>query len=193
MALLGYARVSTPDQSLEPQLDALRTAGCSVIFQDHGVSGGSTSRSGLDKLMHTLETGDTLVVWRLDRLGRSIRHLLEVVGVFRDRGIELRSLTENIDTSSASGRMVLHVMAAVAEFERALVSERTIAGLKAARARGKRPGRQRSLTDDQCADALRALREGATEDALAAHYNVHRRTLQRAIHRLRAARHQQAT
>lgn len=188
MALLGYARVSTPDQSLDPQLDALRAAGCCIVFQDHGVSGGSISRSGLDKLLQTLETGDTLVVWRLDRLGRSIRHLLEVVGVLRERGIELRSLTEAIDTSSASGRMVLHVMAAVAEFERALVSERTKVGLKAARARGKRPGRQRSLTDDQCADALQALREGASEDALAAHYNVHVRTLQRAVHRARAAR-----
>jgi len=122
MALLGYARVSTPDQSLAPQLDALRAAGCCIVFQDHGVSGGSISRSGLDKLLQTLETGDTLVVWQLDRLGRSIRHLLEVVGVLRERGIELRSLTEAKDTSSASGRIVLHVMAAVAEFERARVN-----------------------------------------------------------------------
>ena len=189
MALLGYARVSTHEQNLEPQLDALRAAGCSQIFEDHGVSGMSMSRTGLNSLMNGLRAGDTLVVYRLDRLGRSIRHLLEIVGILREKGIEFRSLTENVDTASASGRMVFHIMAAVAEFERALLSERTIAGLKAARARGKRPGRQRSLTDEQCAEVLRAIRDdGVTEAALAAHYNVHLRTLQRAVHRARAAR-----
>ncbi len=188
MALLGYARVSTHEQNLELQLDALRAADCSQIFEDHGVSGMSMSRTGLNSLMNGLRAGDTLVVYRLDRLGRSIRHLLDIAGILRERGIELRSLNENVDTASASGRMVFHIMAAVSEFERALLSERTIAGLKAARARGKRPGRQRSLTDEQCFEALRAISDGATETALAAHYNVHIRTLQRAVYRARAAR-----
>lgn len=186
MALLGYARVSTNEQSLTPQLDALRAAGCSEIYEDHGVSGMSISRAGLNGLIGCLRAGDTLVVYRLDRLGRSIRHLLEIVGMLRERGVEFRSLTENVDTGSASGRMVFHIMAAVAEFERALLSERTIAGLKAARARGRLPGRRPSLTDEQCADALRAIRDdGATETALAERYNVHPRTVRRAVHRAR--------
>lgn len=186
--VIGYARVSTQAQSLESQLNALRAAGCAKIFEDHGVSGTATRRSGLDKMMKRLRRGDTLVVARLDRLGRSIRHLLTVVAMLQARGVELRSLGESIDTDSASGRMIFHVFAAVAEFERSLISERTKAGLKAARARGKRPGRQRLLSDDQGADALRALREGATAAVLAAQYNVHVRTLQRAVYRARSVR-----
>jgi len=189
MVLIGYARVSTQAQSLESQLNALRAAGCAKIFEDHGVSGTATRRSGLDKMMKRLRRGDILVVARLDRLGRSLRHLVTVVAVLQDKGVELRSLAESIDTGSASGRMIFHLFAAVAEFERSLISERTIAGLRAARARGKRPGRQPLLSDEQCTEALRAISdEGATEEALAAKYNVHVRTLQRAVHRVRTVR-----
>nr|WP_132565344.1 recombinase family protein [Rhizobium sullae] len=183
MARIGYARVSTPDQNLETQRDALQAVGCDRIFEDFGVSGASRHRTGLERALRFLKEGDTLVICRLDRLGRSISHLIAIVGRLQSRGVELLSLTENIDTNSASGRMIFHVMAAVAEFERALIIERTMAGLAAARARGKVPGRRPILTDEQCEEARRALEGGTRARDIAARFNIHPRTLMRAASR----------
>lgn len=139
--MIGYARVSTNDQNLELQIDALNHAGCHRIFQDSGVSGVLAKRPALSNTLNCLERGDTLVTWRLDRLGRSLSHLIALVSELEDRGIAFRSLTEAIDTRTASGRLLFHVMGALAEFERSLISERTKAGMAAARARGKIFGR----------------------------------------------------
>jgi DNA invertase Pin-like site-specific DNA recombinase len=146
--LLGYARISTPDQDLALQLDALDAAGCDRIFPDVA-SGAKTARPELEKLMDYIREGDTLVAWKLDRLGRSMKHLIDTVGALRERGIQFRSLREGIDTSTPAGKLVFHMFASLAEFERDLIIERTEAGLAAARARGRHGGRPRSLTPRQ--------------------------------------------
>ncbi len=138
---LGYARVSTLDQDPALQLDALTTAGCDRVFVDKA-SGKLASRPALDELLEQLRPGDTVVVWRLDRLGRSLKHLIETVQGLEQRGVAFVSLTESIDTSTPGGRLVFHVFGALAEFERDLIRERTMAGLSAARARGRRGGRR---------------------------------------------------
>lgn len=134
----GYARVSTGDQDARLQHDALTAAGCYRIFTDTA-SGSLESRPELDKLLDQLRPGDTLVVWRLDRLGRSIRHLIDQLAGLQERGVEFRSLQENIDTSSSGGRLIFHIFASLAEFERDLIRERTNAGLEAAPAAGRPP------------------------------------------------------
>lgn len=140
--LIGYARVSTDDQSLEGQLDALRQAGCDPVFHDVA-SGARTERRGLDEALSTVTEGDTLVVYRLDRLGRSLGHLVNLVTELRERGVQFRSLSDGaIDTTTASGELVFHIFAALAQFERNLIRERTKAGLAAARARGRKGGRK---------------------------------------------------
>lgn len=146
--LIGYARVSTQDQNLELQLDALRAAGCGMVYQDKA-SGAKTDRPGLDEAFSHLRAGDTLVVWRLDRLGRTLRHLIETVADLEERGIGFRSLQESIDTTTSSGKLIFHVFSALAEFERNLTRERTQAGLTAARARGRKGGRPRKLDSAQ--------------------------------------------
>ena len=138
--LIGYARVSTDDQTLNLQRDALTKAGCSQLFTDT-LSGAAVERPGLVQALAYTRPGDTLVVWRLDRLGRSLRHLIETVTDLEQRGIGLRSLTEAIDTTSPGGKLVFHIFGALAEFERELIRERTRAGLTAARARGRTGGR----------------------------------------------------
>lgn len=144
--LIGYARVSTQDQLLDLQRDALKGAGCEKIFEDQ-ISGASRSRSGLDSALEVLRSGDTLVVWRLDRLGRSLPHLIETVGDLEKRGVGFRSLGEAIDTTSPSGTLVFQIFGAIAEFERNLIRERTQAGLAAARARGRMGGRPPKLNE----------------------------------------------
>lgn len=133
--IYGYVRVSTNHQDTELQRLALESAGCERIFEDK-ISGTKSDRPGLKKLLRTLSAGDTLVVWKLDRLGRSMRHLVVLVEELRERGINFRSLTDSIDTSTSMGRFFFHVMGAMAEMERELIVERTKAGLKAARAQG---------------------------------------------------------
>jgi DNA invertase Pin-like site-specific DNA recombinase len=155
-SLVGYARVSTIDQNPELQLDALEHAGCTRVFVDHA-SGAKTSRPQLDAALEYLRAGDTLCVWRLDRLGRSLPHLIQTAGELADRDIALRSLTEQIDTSSAGGRLIFHVFGALAEFERALIQERTHAGLAAARARGRKGGRRTVMTPQRIAAARSML------------------------------------
>ena len=138
--LIGYARISTTDQTLALQQDALKTAGCDRIFTDTA-SGSRTDRLGLVEALGYVRTGDTLVVWRLDRLGRSLAHLIETVRQLQERGVHFRSLQEQLDTGTSGGKLVFHVFGALAEFERDLIRERTMAGLAAARARGRRGGR----------------------------------------------------
>lgn len=143
--LIGYARISTQEQTLDLQQDALEAAGCERVFHD-AISGAQTERPGLDKALNHLREGDTLVVWRLDRLGRSLKHLIEVVATLQDLGISFRSLQESIDTTTSGGKLIFHVFGALAEFERSLMLERTKAGLAAARARGRSGGRPRKLS-----------------------------------------------
>ncbi|MBA3305499.1 MAG: recombinase family protein [Thermoleophilaceae bacterium] len=151
--LVGYARVSTADQSLTLQTDALSAAGCEKIYTDVA-SGAQHERTGLDEALHFAREGDTLVVWRLDRLARSLRQLIEVVNDLAARGVHFRSLSEEINTETAGGRLIFHVFGALAEFERELIRERTNAGLIAARARGRRGGRKPGLNEDQVKIAL---------------------------------------
>lgn len=146
--LLGYARVSTADQSPQLQLDALDQEGCARVWVDHA-SGTKASRPQWDQLLDYARDGDTIVVWRLDRAGRSLRNLIDLTLELEQRGIGLKSLHESIDTTTASGRLMFQIMGALAEFERGLLSERTQAGLLSARARGRRGGRQPKLTAAQ--------------------------------------------
>ena len=152
MALVGYARVSTHEQETSLQQDALEVAGCERIFADRA-SGALAERPELARALEYARQGDTLVVWRLDRLGRSLRDLIETVTALGERGVGFRSLTESIDTTTPGGRLVFHVFAALAEFERDLIRERTQAGLSAARARGRRGGRPPAMSGEQVAVA----------------------------------------
>ena len=153
---IGYARVSSDDQSLDLQRDALRQAGCERLYEEKE-SGGKVDRPELLRLMEALRPGDTLVVWRLDRLGRSLKHLIETVEQLEAIGVGFQSVTEAIDTTTSGGKLVFHIFAALAEFERTLIRERTRAGLKAARARGRQGGRPMTLSEDKrrMAQALR--------------------------------------
>jgi DNA invertase Pin-like site-specific DNA recombinase len=145
---IGYARVSTDEQNLDSQRDALTKAGCERIFTDH-ISGTKARRPGLEEAFSHLRSGDTLVVWRLDRLGRSLRHLIDTVTQLQEKGIDFKSLTEAIDTTTSGGKLVFHIFGALAEFEREIIRERTNAGLASARARGRKGGRRRKLTKKQ--------------------------------------------
>ncbi|MFS7253195.1 recombinase family protein [Rahnella rivi] len=157
--LLGYARISTDDQNLDLQRDALEAAGCERMFEDMA-SGAKADRIGLAALMTVLRAGDTVVIWRLDRLGRSLKNLITLVERLEAAKVGLRSLQENIDTTSSGGRLVFHLFGALAEFERNLVRERTLAGLAAARARGRMGGRPKRLDPAKLALALRLHHEG---------------------------------
>jgi DNA invertase Pin-like site-specific DNA recombinase len=149
MALIGYARVSTTEQHLHLQQDALHGAGCLKIFADT-ISGAKSERKGLSEALEYIRAGDTLVVWRLDRLGRSLKDLIERITDLHSRNIGFKSLTENIDTTTSGGKLIFHIFGALAEFERDIIKERTNAGLTAARARGRQGGRPRSsLSDDR--------------------------------------------
>jgi DNA invertase Pin-like site-specific DNA recombinase len=139
---IDYARVSTEEQNLGLQRDALEEAGCDVICQDEGISGMTRERAGLTQALSAIEAGDTLVVWKLDRLGRSQGFLCELVDQLGRQGAGFKSLTDSIDTNTQSGRLVFHIMGALAEFERGLIRERTKAGMKAAKKRGRHVGRQ---------------------------------------------------
>ena len=143
---LGYARVSTTDQTLDPQLDLLRGDGCEKFFTDV-VTGMSEDRVGLSALLREARKGDVIVVMKLDRLGRSLKHLIDVMGELEKRGVGLKSVSEGIDTTTSGGKLVFHIFGAIAEFERTLIIERTQAGLQAARARGRRGGRPRKLSE----------------------------------------------
>jgi DNA invertase Pin-like site-specific DNA recombinase len=177
--LLGYARVSTFDQNPDLQRDTLKAAGCFQVFTDKA-SGTLDARKELTKVLDQLRPGDTLVVWRLDRLGRSLRHLIETVTALQERKVGFRSLTENIDTTTSSGRLVFHLFGSLAEFERDLIRDRTMAGLTAARARGRTGGRPPVLTPDKLAIAKKMYNSREhTMEAIAAVVGVSRATLYR--------------
>lgn len=161
-----YARVSTADQSLDLQLDAAERAGCGRVYTDT-MSGAKASRPGLDECLTFLRPGDCLVVWKLDRLGRSLRHLIDLMADLESRGVGFKSLQESIDTTTPGGKLVMHVFAALAEFERDLIRERTKAGLTAARARGRTGGRRNLLTGKklELARQLRADRNMSVDEA----------------------------
>jgi DNA invertase Pin-like site-specific DNA recombinase len=177
--LVGYARVSTQDQSPQLQLDALGGAGCERIFSEH-VSGARADRPELKAALDFARNGDTVVVWKLDRLARSTRQLIETVDMLDERGIGLRSLTEAIDTTSAGGKLIFHIFAALGEFERSLIIERTRAGLDSARKMGRVGGRPRSLSD-QDVEVARAMLASPviTVEEVARRLNVSTATLYR--------------
>ncbi|ATN36415.1 DNA resolvase [Rhizobium sp. ACO-34A] len=182
MRNIGYARVSTVEQSLDLQLAALKAVGCHEVLSDEGFSGADFNRPGLTRLLRSLQRGDTLTVWRLDRLGRSLFELLKLIRDLNERGIEFRSLSESLDTSTPAGRLMLHVLASMAEFERSLISERTRAGMAAARARGSRIGRRPAMTPEQRQEARVALAEGSVSvETIAAKHGIHPRTLLRVL------------
>lgn len=180
--IIGYARVSTEEQKLDLQIQALQQAGCERIFTDHGQSGANFERYGLEETMTSLQSCDVLVVWRLDRLGRSLTGLVGLMDELGKRGINFRSLMENIDTASSGGRLMFHLMAALAEFERSIISERTKAGLAVAKKKGRRLGRPKILTSEQITEAHDLITRGAsTMDEVAARLSVSTRTLRRHI------------
>lgn len=183
--LIGYARVSTDDQNSAMQLDALRSAGCERLFCDEGISGAATERQGLNEALASLERGDILVVWKLDRLGRSLAHLIQVTTKLEKGGVGFRSLSEAIDTTTASGRLLFHIMGAIAEFERSLISERTRAGMAAAKSRGQHVGREKKLSVEDALWAKRMIEDGrlSVDDVLIA-LRVSPMTLRRALRRL---------
>ena len=180
---IGYARVSTQDQRPELQLDALTAAGCEQIFQEK-VSGKDKDRPELETCLKVLRTGDTLAVWRLDRLGRSLKDLVEIVHTLEARGVGFQSLTESIDTTNAGGKLIFHVFAALAEFESNLIRERTVAGLAAARARGRMGGRKVKMSKADVRKAAAMLLDPfMTKTEVAKHFCVTRVTLNLSLER----------
>jgi DNA invertase Pin-like site-specific DNA recombinase len=178
---IGYARVSTNDQTLDLQLDALRADGCEAMYHEHA-SGKSMARPELDACLKALRSGDILVVWRLDRLGRSLADLVRIVAELEGRGVGFASLTEQINTASPSGKLVFHLFSALSEFERNLIRERTNAGIKAARARGRNGGRPSKLSQKEV-DMVRGLLDAGevmVKD-VAVKFGVSRATLYRAV------------
>jgi len=159
VALIGYARVSTAEQDTALQTDALRLAGCERIFEDT-LSGSTSERPGLSAALAFSRDGDVLVVWRLDRLGRSLPHLIDVVGSLEARGVGFRSLTEAIDTTTSGGRLIFHVFGALGQFERDLIRERTKAGLSAAAVRGRKGGRKPVVTEEKLQKAKVLMAQG---------------------------------
>jgi DNA invertase Pin-like site-specific DNA recombinase len=176
--LIGYARVSTRDQNLELQQEALVKAGCQKIFEDQ-VSGTRVDRPGLAKALEMLREDDTLVVWKLDRLGRSVKQLVDLVGELHKRGIQFQSLTDAIDTGTPSGRFFFHIMASLAEMERELIVERTRAGLEVARQLGRKGGRKPKMTASKIESAKKLLSSGVPPKDVAKNLGVSIPTLYR--------------
>lgn len=177
---IGYARVSTIDQNPNAQCDALKLAGCEKIITEK-ISGASVKRPKLEKLLRSLNSGDVLTVWRLDRVGRSLPHLLDVVGDLKARGVGFQSLNETIDTTTANGELIFHLFASMAQFERSLIVERTQAGLVAAKKRGVRLGRPLALKTAQIKHARKLIDSGERPSAVAGSLGVDRSTLYRAL------------
>lgn len=176
---IAYARVSTDDQSLDLQIDALKRTGYDKLYKDHGVSGVSDDRSGLMEALGVLEKGDTFIVWRLDRIARSNRELTDIVMSLHRDGIAFQSVCEHIDVSSAFGELILHVLSAVAHFERGLLVERTRAGMRAAKERGVQFGRKPALNGEQFMEALFLIDEGMRVGEVAKHMGISRSTMYR--------------
>ncbi len=180
MALIGYARISTTEQKLEPQVDALKAAGCETVFEDV-ISGAKAERPGLNNALAFLRKGDTLLVWKLDRLGRPMKHLVETVTDLGDRGVGFKSLTEGVDTTTTGGTLVFHLFGALAEFERDLIVERTQAGLKAAATRGRKGGRKPVVTLKKLEQAKAHISDGLTVREAAARLKISKTSLYNAL------------
>lgn len=179
---IGYARVSTADQKLRMQRDALNAAGCDAIFEDHGVSGAKAKRAGLDAMLSDLQAGDTVIVFKLDRLGRSVQHLSDLLVRFRNEEIHFCSISEGINTTTPGGKLIFHVFAAVAEFHRDIIVENTREGLAAAKRRGKRLGRPKLLSSHAILEAQRQITQHRVDkQALAKRLDVSTSTLHRAL------------
>jgi DNA invertase Pin-like site-specific DNA recombinase len=178
---IGYARVSTDEQKTRQQVDALEAAGCAQLYVDNGVSGATRSRPELDRCLDALRAGDTLVVWKLDRLGRSLSHLLGILEMLKARGIAFRSLTEGIDTSTPAGTMLYAILGVVAQFERDITTERINSSLAAKKVRGEPLGRRRVLTSTQVAKAREMVDGGESPAHVARILQVSRATLWRAL------------
>ena len=178
--LIGYARVSTQDQNLELQREVLAKVGCRKLFEDK-ISGTRAERPGLAKALEMLREGDTLVVWKLDRLGRSVKQLVDLVSELQKRAVQFKSLTDAIDTGTPSGRFFFHVMASLAEMERELTVERTRAGLEVARQLGRTGGRRRKMTDSKIESAKKLLASGVPPKDVAKNLGVSIPTLYRHI------------
>ncbi|GGY59472.1 TPA: recombinase family protein [Vibrio cholerae] len=179
--IIGYARVSTTDQDTALQLDSLNMAGCERVYQE-AFSGASRERPELLRCLDALREGDTLTVWRLDRLGRSLKDLVAIISDLETKGVGFRSVTEAIDTTTAGGKLIFHIFAALAEFERSLIQERTKAGIQAARARGRKGGRPPKLSPTQAKKARAMLLDPSiTKTEVAKHFNVTRATLNKAL------------
>lgn len=178
---IGYARVSTQDQTLNLQLDALEKIGCSKIFTDI-ISGATRERKGLDEALEYVREGDTLVVWRLDRLGRSLKHLIETITLLNNRNIGFQSITENIDTTTSGRKLIFHIFGALAEFEQDIIKERTKAGLLAARKRGRFGGRPKALNDKKASIAQALYNDKSNAiDEICKTLSISRATLYRYI------------
>jgi len=189
--IVGYARVSTQDQNPEYQVDAFKKAECEQIFQEK-VTGKLRERPELSKCLRMLRKGDTLIVWKLDRLARSLKDLVEIIQDLNEREVGFKSLTESIDTTSSGGRLVFHIFGALAEFEHSLIRERTIAGLEAARARGRKGGRKPSMSDSDIKKAAAMLSDPKiTKKEVAEHFDVSRTTLNASLQRLAASSNEQ--
>lgn len=176
--LIGYARVSTQDQHLELQREALVKAGCQKVFEDK-VSGTRADRPGLAKALEMLREGDALVVWKLDRLGRSVKQLVDLIGELRQQGVQFKSVTDAIDTGTPSGRFFFHVMTSLSEMERELIVERTRAGLEVARQLGRKGGRKPKMTGSKIASARKLLASGVPPKDVASNLGVSIPTLYR--------------
>ncbi|MBO9401425.1 recombinase family protein [Shimia sp. R9_3] len=184
--LIGYARVSTKDQRLRMQLDALNGVNCDLIYKDHGVSGAKASRSGLDAMLAELHEGDTVVVFKLDRLGRSVLHLADLLVRFQNEGIHFCSISEGINTTTPGGKLVFHLFSAFAEFQRDIIAENTRAGLDAARKRGAKLGRPPAIDIGVVLEAHRTIQqEGLTISGAARLLEVDRSTLSRHLNNTR--------
>ena len=182
---IGYARISTDEQSLDLQRDALTYAGCTELFEDRGISGLATQRPGLNTALARLGPHDTLTIWKLDRLGRSLPHLIETVRLVGERGAGVASLSESIDTTTAGGKLVFHIMGALAEFERSLIVERVTAGIVAAKKQGKHVGRPAKLGPEQIAHAREVIALGVqTSAGMAELLGVNHSTLWRSLKKL---------
>lgn len=181
--LIGYARVSTQDQNLDAQRDALQNLGCNQIFEEK-ITGKKKERPELNICLRTLRQGDVLVVWKLDRLARSLKDLVEIISELDDKQIGFKSITESIDTTSAGGKLIFHIFGALAEFEHNLIRERTLAGLAAARARGRKGGRKPKMTAQDTKKAAAMLKDPMiTKTEVAEHFGVSRLTLNKSLQR----------
>lgn len=192
--IIGYARVSTQDQNPQLQRDALQQVGCEQVFEER-ITGTKRERPELQACLRTLRDGDTLVVWKLDRLARSLKDLVELIHELNERGVGFRSLTEAIDTTSAGGKLVFHIFGALAEFEHSLIRERTLAGLASARARGRNGGRRPAMSSADVRKAAAMLADPEiTKAEVAKHFGVSRVTLNASLEReglAKAANHPQ--